>query len=120
MNPRTLADIEADIRLLGGITRKAAATKRLVKNMRQAFSEIEKKARRSKQRVRVYCEAWPNPRISSPPWVAELVNICGGEMGVPAREKITEAQVAAAPPPGIVLARGGTGPKSHPQQGAEV
>jgi len=26
MNPRTLADIEADIRLLGGITQKAAAT----------------------------------------------------------------------------------------------
>src|SRR6266446_8470997 len=76
MNPRTLADIEADVRLLGGITQRGAATKRLVKNMRQAFSEIEKKSRQCKQRVRVYCEAWPNPRISSPPWVAELVNIC--------------------------------------------
>src|SRR5713101_8215822 len=76
MNPRTLADIEADIRLLGGITQHAAAAERLVKKMRYAFSEIEKKARRWKQRVRVYCEAWPNPRISSPPWVAELVDIC--------------------------------------------
>jgi len=44
MNPRTLADIEADIRLLGGITQKAAATKRLVKNMRRR----SRKSRRSR------------------------------------------------------------------------
>ena len=120
MNPRTLADIEADIRLLGGITQKAAATKRLVKNMRQVFSEIEKKSRQCKQRVRVYCEAWPNPRISSPPWVAELVNICGGEMVVPPGEKTTEAQVAAARPEVIVLAWAATGTKADPKQAYKV
>src|SRR5467141_278122 len=42
MNPRTLADIEADIRLLGGITQKAAAAEQLVKKMRRVFSEIER------------------------------------------------------------------------------
>src|SRR5713101_4148007 len=98
MNPRTLADIEADIRLLGGIAQKAAAAEVVVKKMRYAFSQIEKKARRREQRVRVYCEAWPNPRISSPPWVAELVSICGGEMVVPPGEKITDEQVAEASP----------------------
>ena len=67
MNPRTLADVAADIRLLGAIMQKAAAAERVLQKMRHALSEIEKKARRSKQRVRVYCEAWPNPRISSPP-----------------------------------------------------
>src|SRR6266851_6975064 len=120
MNPRTLADIEADIRLLGGITQHAAAAERLVKKMRYAFSEIEKKARRWKQRVRVYCEAWPNPRISSPPWVAELVNICGGEMVVPAGEKITEEQVAATSPEAIVLAWTATGAKADPKQTYKV
>ena len=120
MNPRTLADIEADIRVLGGITQKAGAAERLVNNMRHAFSEIEKKARRSKQRVRVYCEAWPNPRISSPPWVAELVNICGDEIVVPAGEKITEAQVAAAKPAVIVLAWAATGSKADPEQAYKV
>ncbi len=120
MNPRTLADIEADIRLLGGITQRAAAAERLVKDMRQAFSGIEKKARRGKQRVRVYCEAWPNPRISSPPWVTELVNLCGGEMVVPAGEKITEAQVAAARPEVIVLAWAATGSKADPEQAYKV
>jgi iron complex transport system substrate-binding protein len=120
MNPRTLADIETDIRLLGGITHRTAAAERLVKKMRRAFSEIEKLARRRKQRVPVYCEAWPNPRISSPPWVAELVNICRGEMVVPAGEKVTEAQVAEAKPEAIILAWAATGAKADPEQAYKV
>jgi len=120
MNPRTLADIEADIRLLGGIAQKAPAAGQLVRRMRQAFSEIEKQAQRWKRKVRVYCEAWPNPRISSPPWVAELVNLCGGEIVLPAGEKITDAQVAAARPEVIVLAWAATGSKADPKQAYEV
>jgi len=116
MNPRSLADIEADIRVLGRITQRAAAAERVLKKMRQAFSELEKKALRSKRRVRVYCEAWPNPRISSPPWVAELVNICGGEMVVPAGEKVTEAQLALGRPEVIVLAWAATGAKADLKQ----
>jgi iron complex transport system substrate-binding protein len=120
MNPRTLADIESDIRLLGGIAQRVAAAERLVKGMRHTFSEIEKKARRLKKRVRVYCEAWPNPRISSPPWVTELVNLCGGEMVVPPGEKVTDVQVAAAAPEVIVLAWAATGSKADPKQAYKV
>jgi len=120
MNPRTLADIEADIRLLGGITQRTAAAERLVKKMRHAFSQIERKARRCKLRVRVYCEAWPNPRISSPPWVAELVNTCGGEMVVPAGEKISEAQVAEAEPEVIILAWAAAGTRADPKRAYKV
>src|SRR4029077_7487582 len=120
MNPRTLADVEADIRLLGGIAQRTAAAERVVKKMRRAFAEIEKKTWRAKRRIRIYCEAWPNPRISSPPWVAELVNICGGEMVVPAGEKITEAQVAAARPEVIVLAWAATGSKADVEQTYKV
>jgi len=120
MNPRTLFDIEADIRLLGGITQRHAAAEQSVKKMRHAFAEIEKKVRRCKQPVRVYCEAWPNPRISSPPWVAELVSICGGEMVVPGGQKVTEAQVAAAQPDVIVLAWAATGAKAEPKQAFNV
>jgi iron complex transport system substrate-binding protein len=116
MNPRTLADIEADIRLLGGIVHRAGAAEQVVKKMRRVFVQIKKKAQRSKRRVRVYCEAWPNPRISSPPWVAELVGICGGTLVVPAGEKLTEAQVAAADPEVIILAWAATGSKANPAQ----
>ena len=120
MNPRTLADIEADIRLLGGITHRAAAAEKLVDKTRQSFAQIAAKSRQYKKRVRVYCEAWPNPRITSPPWVAELVKICGGEFVVPAGQKITEAQVAFARPELIVLAWAATGMNSDPRQSYKV
>jgi iron complex transport system substrate-binding protein len=120
MNPRNLSGIYADILLLGDITHRSAAAEKLVAKMRRAFSRTEKTARRFKKRVRVYCEAWPNPRISSPPWVAELVSICGGKMVVPAGDKITEAQVAAANPELIVLAWAATGAKSDPEQAYKI
>ena len=120
MNPRTLADVEADIRLLGGITQRQAAAERLVRKMRAEFARIEKKARRSKRRQRVYCEAWPNPRISSPPWVAELIQIAGGVMVLPPGEKVSDEQVAEARPDVIVLAWAATGKKSDPEQAYKV
>jgi len=116
MNPRTLSDIEADIRLLGGLTQRAAAASRLIEEMQREFGAIAKKSRSTKRGVRVYCEAWPNPRISSPPWVSELVNICGGEMVVPAGKTVTEEEVAAAQPEIIILAWAATGDKPDPQK----
>ena len=115
MNPRTLEDVYADIRLLGGIAGRAPRADKLIRKMRSEFAGIER-ASRPKGRVRVYCEAWPNPRISSPPWVAELVKICGGEMSVPAGEKISDEDVASARPEVIVLAWAATGDNSKPQQ----
>ena len=123
MNPRSLADVESDIRLLSGIVGRNAAGERVVRKMRAAFETVARKAKaaaRSRaaknvsRAVRVYCEAWPNPRISSPPWVAELVEIAGGKMVVPAGERVSDAQVAAAQPEVIVLAWAATGAKADP------
>jgi len=116
MNPRTLEDIYADIRLLGEIAGRAAAAEALIRKMRSEFLRIERAVKKSKGRVRIYCEAWPNPRISSPPWVAEVVAICGGEMVVPAGEKVSAEQVAEAKPDVIVLAWAAAGEKSDPEQ----
>jgi iron complex transport system substrate-binding protein len=121
MNPRTIADIYADIRLLGGIAGKGLGAESLIRAFRAALSDIAKKVKRlGRKRPRVYCEAWPNPRISSPPWVAEMVDICGGEMIVPAGEKVSDAQVAEARPDIIVLAWAATGEKSDPGQSYKV
>ena len=120
MNPRTLADIENDIRLLGGITGHVQEASRIVRAMRAGFRNIAKRRRRRERRLRVYCEAWPNPRISSPPWVAELVELCGAEMAVPAGEKVTEGQIASAMPDVIVLAWTATGDKANPGKAYEV
>jgi iron complex transport system substrate-binding protein len=115
-NPRTLEDVYGDIRLLGGIAGRVARAQELIRTMRSEFSAVERSAKKVKRRVRVYCEAWPNPRISSPPWVAELVNICGGKMIVPPGEKVSDEDVANARPDVIVLAWAATGDKSEPQQ----
>jgi iron complex transport system substrate-binding protein len=120
MNPRTLADIEADILLLGRMVGHAASAEKLVAGMRREFAEIGRKAKASERKVRVYCEAWPNPRISSPPWVAELVKIAGGEMVVPAGEKVSNEQVAQARPDVIVLAWAATGGKAEPERAYKV
>src|SRR5258706_1624960 len=116
MNPRTLEDVYADIRLLGGITGRPARAEALIRKMRSEFAAVARASKKLKRRVRVYCEAWPNPRISSPPWVAELVSICGGEMVLPAGEKVSDEAVAKAQPEVIVLAWAATGDKSKTQQ----
>ena len=116
MNPRTLSDIYADIRLLGGISARQKAAERVVQRMQREFAAIARRAVTGKNRLHVYCEAWPNPRISSPPWVAELVRIAGGEMVLPAGEKVTEKAVANAQPEVIVLAWAATGARAKPEQ----
>ncbi|HEY2822635.1 MAG TPA: ABC transporter substrate-binding protein [Candidatus Acidoferrum sp.] len=123
MNPRSLADVENDIRLLAGIVGRGAAGEQLIRKMRTGFAGVERKAkalRRGTRRVRVYCEAWPNPRISSPPWVAELVRIAGGEMVVPAGERVSDEQVAAGQPDVIVLAWAATGTRAKVGEAYEV
>jgi iron complex transport system substrate-binding protein len=119
-NPRSLADIENDIRMLGRIAGRQMRAEGLVRKIRQQFAAFAKKSRIQEMKVRVYCEAWPNPRISSPPWVEEIVKICGGEMVLPAGQKVSDEQVASAQPEVIVLAWAATGDKAKPQKSFQV
>jgi ABC-type Fe3+-hydroxamate transport system substrate-binding protein len=103
-NPRSLADIEKEIRLLGGLVGRATQAEDLVRRMRRGFSRVAKRARRARSRPRVYCEAWPNPRITSPPWVRELVEFAGGRFVLPAGQRVSDKDVARARPDVIILA----------------
>jgi iron complex transport system substrate-binding protein len=116
MNPRSLADIEDDIRLLGGIVGRATAAEKVISRMRQEFRRIGKKTKRRKHRMSVYCEAWPNPRISSPPWVAELVSLAGGKICVPAGHRVTDGLVAESQPQIILLAWTATGKQAKAEK----
>jgi iron complex transport system substrate-binding protein len=116
LNPRSLADVESDIRVLGDLTGAKRQGDALVSEMRRRFERVRKAAKGAKTRPRVYSEAWPNPRISSPPWVKELIEIAGGEMTVAAGEKVSDEDVAQARPDVILLAWTATGGKSKPEQ----
>jgi iron complex transport system substrate-binding protein len=120
MNPRTLADVEEDVRMLGRLVDRAAEAEKVVRWMKREFAAIAKKVKRAAGRPRVYCEAWPNPRISSPPWVAELVKIAGGEMVVPPGRKVTDEQVAESRPDVIVLAWAATGDRAKAEKAYKV
>jgi iron complex transport system substrate-binding protein len=115
LNPRTLADIYSDVRLLARQVNRAAAGERLIRQMRRAFAEVARRAARIGTRSRVYCEAWPNPRISSPPWVRELVEIAGGRMVVTAGARVKDDEIARAMPDVIVLAWAATGNRAKPK-----
>lgn len=111
-NPRSLSDIESDIRLLGGIVGRPAAADKLIARMRSEFAKASRtatKALQDRAKPRVYSEAWPKPRISSPPWVAELIEIAGGKMVLPPGGRVGDEEVANAAPDVIVLAWAATG-----------
>jgi iron complex transport system substrate-binding protein len=116
INPRSLADIETDIRTLARLVSRPTAGEKLIREMRSNFESLARQARRLRvrSRPRVYCEAWPHPRISSPPWVSELVEMAGGEAVVPAGSGVTDEEVARARPDVIVLAWTAAGDRSKP------
>jgi iron complex transport system substrate-binding protein len=115
LNPRTLADIYSDMRTLARLVNREAAGERLIRQMRRAFAEVARRAAHRSIRPRVYCEAWPKPRISSPPWVRELVEIAGGRMVVTPGARVTDGEIARANPDVIVLAWAATGNRAKPE-----
>ena len=119
MNPRTLADIFADIHLLGALTGKQAAAKKLERKMRAALNDVARQAALALDRPRVYAESWPNPRISSPPWVGELIEMAGGRIVLPAGKRVSDEEVRRARPDAIVLAWAAAGGRSRRETALE-
>ncbi len=118
LNSRSLADIYEDIRTLARIVGRDRRGADLIRKMHQSFAAIQRQGQAfaTHSKPRVYCEAWPNPRISSPPWVSELVELAGGHAVVPAGKRVTDDEVARAQPDLIVLAWAATGDRAKPQQ----
>ena len=119
INPRTIADIYNDIRIIGRLVARERRADALIRRMESAFRDAARRAANRQgrtERVRVYCEAWPKPRISSPPWVAELVRIAGGQMVTPPGERVSDKEITRTNPEVIVLAWTATGDRANPGQ----
>lgn len=107
--PRSLADVYADIRILGSLA--GADGSGLVDRMQQAISEVWEHVCHIVRldRPLVYCEEWGKPLIHSQGWVAELVEAAGGRFcGTPGAQTTAEA-VAAAQPDVLLFAWCGVG-----------
>jgi iron complex transport system substrate-binding protein len=101
-NQRTLAEIEATLRLLGRAVGCEDASERLLDEFRAALAAVP----RSGPRPRVYFEEWNEPLISGIAWVSELIERAGGRdifahlqsMRAASERVVTSEQIVAADP----------------------
>jgi iron complex transport system substrate-binding protein len=107
--PHTLADIYADIRLLGSIVHRVEAAEALVVAMQQEIAATHARIAGDGPPPVVYCEEWGKPLIHSQPWVAELVEAAGGKFLGDAAKQTTAEAVAAADPDAMVFCWCGAG-----------
>ncbi|HEY5254847.1 MAG TPA: ABC transporter substrate-binding protein, partial [Acidobacteriaceae bacterium] len=99
--PHTLADIFADIRLIGSVVHASARAEELVAELASTIDAVRLQSATA-DRHRVYCEEWGKPLIHSQPWVKELVETAGGEF-VGDAGKTTSAEAIAATDPDVLI-----------------
>jgi iron complex transport system substrate-binding protein len=107
--PHSLADIDADIRLIGSIVHRVETADSLVAEMQQEVAATRARVAGAHPRPIVYCEEWGKPLIHSQPWVAELIEAAGGQFLGDAAKQTTAEAVAAADPDVMILAWCGAG-----------
>ena len=108
LTPRTLADIYADIAAIAGVMGAGEKGETLIATMQGQIEAVRQRTAGA-MRVKVFCEEWGKPIISSEPWVVELVEAAGGEfIGAP-RQSVTAEEIAAAQPEVILAAWCGAG-----------
>jgi iron complex transport system substrate-binding protein len=106
--PRTLMDIYGDIAILAGAVEARERGEEVIDAMQRQINEVRMRTT-GLPRPRVFCEEWGKPLIASQPWVAELVEVAGGEfVGAPGQQ-ISPEEVAAANPDVLIAAWCGAG-----------
>jgi iron complex transport system substrate-binding protein len=107
--PHTLANVFADIRLIGSVVHASDRAEELVAELISTIDAVRRQSANAADRPRVYCEEWGKPLIHSQPWVKELVAAAGGEfIGDPGKTTTAEA-VAADDPEVLIFAWCGAG-----------
>ncbi len=110
--PRTLADIYTDIAIIAGILGAHERGDGVIAHMQESIENVRQRVRTNSAespRPRVFCEEWGKPPIASQAWVAELVDVAGGEfLGEPGRQ-ISASAVAQLNPDIFVAAWCGAG-----------
>jgi iron complex transport system substrate-binding protein len=78
-NQRSAEEILAFIRLLGAMVGAQWRAEALVASLRRRLDQARESAARLPRRPRVYFEEWDQPPIAGIRWVAERVEIAGGQ-----------------------------------------
>ena len=96
-NHRSVAQILAMIRTLGGLIGCEAKAGALIAELEAGLARLAAQAARLPQRPRVYFEEWDEPLISGIRWVSELIQLAGGEDCFPelSREPLGKNRIIA-------------------------
>ncbi len=106
--PRTLRDVDADLRRLGDATgRRAEADALLLKNRRR-LDAIDRRIARATRRPRVFFAEWVDPVFCAGHWVPEMIERGGGTpvLACPGADSVRVAreEVIAARPEVVIVA----------------
>jgi iron complex transport system substrate-binding protein len=106
--PHSLADIYTDIAAIAGVMGATQQGEAVISRMQTRIEEVRERTA-ALAKVKVFCEEWGKPIIASQLWVAELVEVAGGEfVGTPGKT-VTAEEVATAQPEVILAAWCGAG-----------
>jgi iron complex transport system substrate-binding protein len=107
MNPRRLADVFTDIEQLGSLLGREKRAVQVVRDMGTRMNRTSAQVPNGRNRPKVYCESWPKPRLVSPAWVEELVEMAGGRFvpqpKSPSERAVSDAAVRRARPDVVIL-----------------
>jgi iron complex transport system substrate-binding protein len=106
--PKTLADIYTDISIIAGTVAATDRGKEVIAKMQSHFEQVRSRTVTA-SRPRVFCEEWGKPIITSQRWVAELVEIAGGDFAGSPGSTISREQVLQYDPDVIIAAWCGAG-----------
>ena len=107
--PRTLADINHDIRLISSLVYASNKGQSLITTMAFQMEAVRARAAQAAERPLVYCEEWGKPLIHSQEWVQELVTAAGGRCLGPPGSRTDAGRIMAADPDVMIFAWCGAG-----------
>jgi iron complex transport system substrate-binding protein len=106
--PKTLEDIYADVVMIAGIVGALGRGEQLVRAM-QGHIEAVRGRTIGLPPLRVFCEEWGKPLITSQKWVAELVEAAGGEFVSNPGHQVSAEEILRMDPEVIIAAWCGAG-----------
>ena len=110
-NQRTVADILAVVETIARLVGRDDDGRAYSAELAAHLETVRERASALPRRPRTYFEEWPKPCITAIGWVAELVDLAGGEelfpehrAGVHAKDRITDWDTVRARDPELMLA----------------
>jgi iron complex transport system substrate-binding protein len=106
--PKNLVEIYTDIAMIAGVVGASKQGERVIAAMQERIEHVRTKTAAT-QRPRVFCEEWGKPIITSQRWVAELVEVVGGNFVAGLGQKVTAEEIKAIDPEIVIAAWCGAG-----------